>query len=54
MLKEEVKSRWKLWFFFFFETLVFISENENGKKKTVEVILEQGTQSESSMLRYHF
>lgn len=51
--RSEIKME-TLVFFFFFETLVFISENENGKKKTVEVILEQGTQSESSMLRYHF
>ena len=43
MLKE-VKSRWKLW---------FLSQKVK-MEKTVEVILEQGTESESSMLKYHF
>lgn len=44
MLKEEVKSRWKLWFL----------SQKMKMEKTVEVILQQGTESESSMLRYHF
>ena len=41
-------------FFFFFWNFGFYFRKWKWKKKTVEVILEQGTQSESSMLRYHF
>lgn len=35
------------------ETLVFISEDENGESVEV-MILEQGVETESSVLEYHF